>query len=141
MTGIGILIIVLEDPPDFTTLFHFSDFFCNWRDQIKVFFVEKMKNWKIYYRMVIDNIIAPIIEQCGAEVIPEIVRGFEEFRHLQDLADEDLIAQIEWSDQRASFSARAQGVLLSLYCTVYLLNIATNEGYLSGFISNGTPGG
>ncbi len=61
-------------------------------------------------RMVIDNIIAPIIEQCGAEVIPEIVRGFEEFRHLQDLADEDLIAQIEWSDQRASFSARAQGV-------------------------------
>ncbi len=61
-------------------------------------------------RMVVDNIIAPVIDQCGVEVIPEIVRGFEEFRRLQDLADEDLIAQIEWSDQRASYSARAQGV-------------------------------
>ena len=50
MTGFGILIIVYEDPVDFTTLFHFSDFSCNRRDQIKVFFVEEMKNRKLYYR-------------------------------------------------------------------------------------------
>ena len=62
-------------------------------------------------RMVIDNIIVPVIEQCGVEIIPEIVRGFEEFRHLQDLADDDLIAQIEWSDQRAAYSARARTVV------------------------------
>ncbi len=50
MTGFGILIIVYEDPVDFTTFFHFSDFSCNWRDQINVFFVEEMKNRKLYYR-------------------------------------------------------------------------------------------
>ncbi len=50
MTGIGILIIVLEDSIDFTTLFHFSDFFCKRRDQILVLFVEEVKNRKLYRR-------------------------------------------------------------------------------------------
>ncbi len=50
MTGIGILIIVLEDPIDLTTLLHISNFFCKRRDQIMVFLVEEMKNRKLYWR-------------------------------------------------------------------------------------------
>lgn len=59
-------------------------------------------------RMVLSKIIEPIVERCGDAVILEIVRGFEEFRLLQELADEDLIAQIEWSNAREEFHARAQ---------------------------------
>ncbi len=50
MTGIGILIIVLEDPIDLTTLLHFSNFFCKRRDQFMVFLIEEMKNRKLYWR-------------------------------------------------------------------------------------------
>ncbi len=50
MTGLGILIIALEDLVDFTALFHFSDFFCKRRGQIMVFFVEEVKNRKLYWR-------------------------------------------------------------------------------------------
>ena len=62
-------------------------------------------------RMVIDNIIKPIVKQCGEKVIPEIVRGFEEFHLLQDIADKDLLAQITWSDQREVYKKRAQEIL------------------------------
>ena len=61
-------------------------------------------------RMVIDNIIKPLVQQCGEEIIPEIVRGFEEFRVLQDMADEDLIAQIAWSDQREAYKEHAREI-------------------------------
>ena len=50
-------------------------------------------------RMVLKKIIEPTIERCGEGVIPEIVRGFEEFRLLQGMADEDLIAQLAWADR------------------------------------------
>lgn len=66
---------------------------------------------KHHGRMVIDNIIKPLVEQCGESIIPEIVRGFEEFRLLQDMADEDLIAQIAWADQRDASTAQAQRIV------------------------------
>ncbi len=50
MTGISILIIVLEDSIDLTTLFHFSNFFCKRRYHIMVFLVDEMKYWKFYWR-------------------------------------------------------------------------------------------
>jgi mannose-6-phosphate isomerase-like protein (cupin superfamily) len=42
-----------------------------------------------------------------------MVRGFEEFRLLQDLADADLVAQIEWADRRADYRERARALLES----------------------------
>ena len=50
-------------------------------------------------RMVLNKIIEPMIERCGEGIIPEIVRGFEEFRLLQGMADADLIAQLAWADE------------------------------------------
>lgn len=50
-------------------------------------------------RMVMKKIIEPTVARCGEGVIPEIVRGFEEFRLLQGLADEDLIHQLAWADR------------------------------------------
>jgi hypothetical protein len=49
-------------------------------------------------RMVLEELISPIVDQCGASVIPEIVRGYEEFRVLSQIADEDFAAQVQWMD-------------------------------------------
>jgi mannose-6-phosphate isomerase-like protein (cupin superfamily) len=83
-----------------------------WGDDVDTrYFDEHTHIDKHHGRMVIDNIIKPVVEQCGESVIPEIVRGFEEFRLLQEMADEDLIAQIAWSDQREASKAQAQQLL------------------------------
>ena len=50
-------------------------------------------------RMAIERLIGPAIAKWGGAIIPEIVTGFEEFRLLQELADNDLIQQIAWTDR------------------------------------------
>ncbi|KAA2252531.1 iron-containing redox enzyme family protein [Solihabitans fulvus] len=49
-------------------------------------------------RMALEKLILPIVDACGEAVIPEIVRGFEEFKVLAQVNDEDFAAQIEWMD-------------------------------------------
>ena len=72
-----------------------------WGDDVDTrYFDEHTHIDKHHGRMVIERIIAPLIEQCGDSIIPDVVRGFEEFRLLQDMADRDLIEQIAWSDRR-----------------------------------------
>ncbi len=72
-----------------------------WGDDVDTrYFDEHSHIDKHHGRMVIEQIITPLIEQCGDSIIPDVVRGFEEIRLLQDMADADLIEQIAWSDQR-----------------------------------------
>ncbi len=85
---------------------------------------------KYHGRMVRDQIILPIIETYGAQVIPEIVRGFEEFRLLEDLASEELIAQILWSDGREDFKRQAAN-LASQYANREGLRFSEPKGELS----------
>lgn len=47
--------------------------------------------------MALKRLVEPLLNEYGSEVAPEILRGFEEFRYLQDLADKDLKEQIEWA--------------------------------------------
>lgn len=62
-------------------------------------------------RMARENIIKPVVERCGEAVIPEIVRGLEEFRLLQDLADRDLIEQICFADDLKGHRETARAIL------------------------------
>ncbi|MDP6718265.1 MAG: iron-containing redox enzyme family protein, partial [Pirellulaceae bacterium] len=62
-------------------------------------------------RMALEKVIEPVIERCGESVIPEIVRGFEAFRLLQDIADEELIDQITWSDTTEDYCQKAKDLL------------------------------
>jgi quercetin dioxygenase-like cupin family protein len=62
-------------------------------------------------RMVIENLIKPLVRRCGEGIIPQIVRGFEEFRILQDMADEDLVAQLHWSDRREQYKEMAGKII------------------------------
>lgn len=49
-------------------------------------------------RMALEKLILPIVDTYGEVVIPEIVRGFEEFQVIAELADQDFAAQIAWMD-------------------------------------------
>jgi Iron-containing redox enzyme len=49
-------------------------------------------------RMALEKLIMPIVDYCGESVIPEIVRGFEEFQLVAQIADDDFAAQVDWMD-------------------------------------------
>ncbi|WP_374380551.1 iron-containing redox enzyme family protein [Dongia sp.] len=48
-------------------------------------------------QMVLTRLIEPAIATCGPRAIEGILRGFEEFRLLQELADRDLADQLGWA--------------------------------------------
>jgi Iron-containing redox enzyme len=62
------------------------------------YFTEHVHIDKHHSRMALDKLVLPIVEACGDVVIPEIVRGVEEFRVLSEIADADFAAQIGWMD-------------------------------------------
>lgn len=49
-------------------------------------------------RMALEKLILPIVDYCGESVIPEIVRGFEEFQAISQIGDDDFAAQVSWMD-------------------------------------------
>jgi hypothetical protein len=51
-------------------------------------------------RMAREKIIEPLVAAHGEGIIPEIVRGIEEYRVLLEVADADFSAQIAWMDDQ-----------------------------------------
>jgi quercetin dioxygenase-like cupin family protein len=49
-------------------------------------------------RMALERLILPLVEEHGEAVIPEIVRGFEEFQVISEIGDRDFADQIAWMD-------------------------------------------
>ncbi|NER36954.1 MAG: iron-containing redox enzyme family protein [Oscillatoria sp. SIO1A7] len=65
---------------------------------------------KHHGRMAFDKLISPMLEKYGDEVVKEILRGFEEFRLLQEIADQDFINQIQWADQVDKYREKAADI-------------------------------
>ncbi len=63
-------------------------------------------------RMALDRVIAPAVERMGEPWLNDVVRGFEEIKMLQEMADRDIIEQICFSDRL--FKAQLAGE----YCNV-----------------------
>lgn len=73
-------------------------------DRVDVeYFTEHVHIDQHHGRMALERLMNPIIEKYGEEVIPEIVRGIEEYRVIQSIADEDFAAQIQWMDAGPEF--------------------------------------
>jgi len=53
---------------------------------------------RFHGEMAFDRMIAPALQRYGEAIVPEILRGFEHVRLLQEIADRDLIAQIRFFD-------------------------------------------
>ncbi|WP_119343684.1 iron-containing redox enzyme family protein [Facilibium subflavum] len=50
-------------------------------------------------RMALEKLIKPLVKKFGNQVISEMLLGFEQFRMLQDLADEELFKHVIFHDQ------------------------------------------
>ena len=62
------------------------------------YFTEHVHIDRHHSRMALDKMILPAIDQFGEGIIPDIVRGFEEFKLLADIADRDFADQVRWMD-------------------------------------------
>lgn len=58
-------------------------------------------------RMALEKLITPLVKQYGDSILSDILRGFEEFRLLQTVADDDLYAHIAWHDSLDELKAEA----------------------------------
>jgi hypothetical protein len=73
-------------------------------DEVDVrYFTEHVHIDGHHSRMALEKLVLPLVDACGEEVIPEIVRGFEECRLISELADEDFAEQIAWMDDGPSY--------------------------------------
>ncbi|WP_277962384.1 iron-containing redox enzyme family protein [Pseudomonas sp. RIT-To-2] len=77
-------------------------------DEVSTEYFDEHQHIDVHHgRMALQRLIIPMIRQYGKQVIPDIIRGFEEFRLLQDQADEELYAHIKWHDELDAHRARA----------------------------------
>lgn len=60
--------------------------------------------------MTLKEIIIPAIEKYGNTIIPDIIVGIEATAKLQDIAEEDFYAQIEWMSKRNEYLKLAQDI-------------------------------
>jgi hypothetical protein len=65
-------------------------------------------------RMALEKLALPAIRQHGDGVIVEIVRGVEEAKLLAEIADQDFIRQVAWSDAGDRFKSLANTVRSNL---------------------------
>ncbi len=62
------------------------------------YFTEHVHIDQHHGRMAFEKLVLPIVQKYGVEVIPDIVRGYEEYQLIADIADEDFATQVAWSD-------------------------------------------
>ncbi|MEU3267366.1 MULTISPECIES: iron-containing redox enzyme family protein [Streptomyces] len=85
-------------------------------------------------RMALDKLVKPLIERHGEQIIPEIVRGIEEFRLLNTIADDDFATQIAWMDDADRYKELHAPVYAAIQegrVTVPVADIVEPHGELS----------
>jgi mannose-6-phosphate isomerase-like protein (cupin superfamily) len=74
------------------------------------YFLEHVHIDHHHSQMVFDKLIKPAIVTYGEGIIPDIVRGFEEAKLLSEIADQDFINQVNWSDDGLKYKALASPI-------------------------------
>lgn len=77
------------------------------RDAEVGYFMEHVHIDRHHSRMVLSELVVPVLERFGAVAVTEMLRGFEEARVLGELADRDFVSQVAWADGEQKFKALA----------------------------------
>ncbi len=60
------------------------------------YFDEHVHIDQFHGQMVLDSIVKPVLDQFGDRVVGDILRGFEECQLIEQLAEDNIIAQVDW---------------------------------------------
>jgi hypothetical protein len=52
-------------------------------------------------RMALEDLVLPLVDRCGERVVPEVLRGFEEYQVVADVVDRDFAEQVAFMDDLA----------------------------------------
>lgn len=74
------------------------------------YFLEHVHIDQHHSQMAFDRLIKPAIATYGEGIVPDIVRGFEEAKLLSEIADQDFIEQVNWSDNGLKYKALASPI-------------------------------
>ncbi|HEU4733002.1 MAG TPA: iron-containing redox enzyme family protein [Kofleriaceae bacterium] len=80
------------------------------RDADVAYFLEHVHIDHHHSRMVLNELVVPVLERFGAVAVHDLVRGFEEARVLAELADRDFVAQVAWADGELQFKSLADPI-------------------------------
>ena len=58
-------------------------------------------------KSLLQDLIEPVLDTYGESVVDEIARGFEDYRLLTEVAEEDFITQILWCSQTEKYKEKA----------------------------------
>ncbi|HEX4420395.1 MAG TPA: iron-containing redox enzyme family protein, partial [Kofleriaceae bacterium] len=71
------------------------------------YFTEHVHIDRHHSRMVLNELVLPVVERFGAAAVDDLARGFEEARVLSELADRDFVSQVAWADGELAFKSYA----------------------------------
>ncbi len=63
-----------------------------------------------YAQAAFDELITPLLTLYGNRIVQDVARGFEDFRRLHEIAEEDFIVQVTWADQPDLYKERARRI-------------------------------
>jgi mannose-6-phosphate isomerase-like protein (cupin superfamily) len=74
-------------------------------DEVSTLYFDEHAHIDVHHgRMAFEKLIKPIVREYGEDILVDIVRGFEEFRLLQDVADQELFSHLAWHEKLAPLS-------------------------------------
>jgi hypothetical protein len=80
------------------------------RDADVAYFMEHVHIDRHHSRMVLQELVMPILDRFGPTAVAGLLRGFEEARVLAELADRDFVSQVAWSDGELTFKSLADPI-------------------------------
>lgn len=80
------------------------------------YFTEHIHIDRHHGQMAWDKVCRPLIDRFGEEIIPEIVRGIEEYRAVMDSFDSQFARQIAWMDDQDNLKIAHDGIFEAVSC-------------------------
>jgi len=75
--------------------------------------------------MTLNEILLPLIDKFGDQIIPELIKGIETSAVLQDIMEQDFLDQIVWMDKRPQYIQLAQDIKECVMADIGNIPVAT----------------
>lgn len=74
------------------------------------YFDEPRRDVQDYAQVAFDELLTPLLTLYGNRIVQDLARGFEDFRRLHEIAEDDFIVQVTWADQPDLYKDKARRI-------------------------------